>query len=110
MTTRMSDVFLSFTRTGHPELATRVAAVLNRAGIPTFVDTSVQAGEGISPRLIAELRGSRIMVIIYSATYPTRDACQYELVQACLAGAAEGDLGRRILVINPEEDEGHIVP
>lgn len=106
----MPDVFLSFTRTGHPELAMRVADVLDRAGIPTFVDTSVRAGEGISPRLIAELRGSRIMVIIYSATYPARDACQYELVQACLTGAAEGDLGRRILVINPEEGEEHIVP
>jgi tetratricopeptide (TPR) repeat protein len=106
----MADVFLSFTRTGHPELAMRVAAVLDRAGISTFADTSVRAGEGISPRLIAELRGSRIMVIIYSATYPARDACQYELLQACLAGVAEGDLGRRILVINPEEGKGHIVP
>jgi tetratricopeptide (TPR) repeat protein len=110
MTTRTFDVFLSFTRTGHPELARRVAEVLNVAGISTFVDTSVEAGENISERLIAELRGSRLMVIVYSATYPTRDACQYELMQACLAGVAEGDLCRRILVINPEDGKGHIVP
>ena len=104
----MADVFLSFTRTGHPELAKDVADTLNRAGIPPFIDLDVGAGEGISPRLIAELRANRIMVIIYSATYQTRDACQHELVQAGLAGAAEGGLGRRIVVINPEEGEGHI--
>lgn len=104
------DVFLSFTRKGHPELALRVREVLEGAGIPVFVDTGVPTGESISRHLADELFGSRLLVVVYSAAFPGRHACQWELIQAYLAGAAEGDPTGRILVINPEPGNGHIVP
>jgi len=104
------DVFLSFTRKGHPDLAARVHAVLEKAGIGTFIDESVPIGDGISGHLVEALRDSRLMVVVYSASYVDRRACQWELIKAYLVGAAEGDPTGRILVINPEPANDHIVP
>jgi tetratricopeptide (TPR) repeat protein len=106
----MPDVFVSFTRTGgHPELAVRVRDLLRRDGVDAFLDDTVQPGDGITKRLVEALRGSRLMVVVYSAAYNDRWACQWELIQAYLAGAAEGDPNSRLLVVNPEPGFGHIV-
>jgi hypothetical protein len=104
------DVFLSFTRRDPADLAARVAEVLRGAGIATFVDETVPVGEGISDHIVEALAGSRLMVVVYSAAYPRRRACQWELIQTYLAGAAEGDPTGRLLVINPEPTDDHIVP
>ena len=106
----MPDVFISFTRTGgHPELAMRVRDLLRREGIDAFLDDTVLPGDSITLRLVEALRGSRLMVVVYSAAYNDRWACQWELIQAYLVGAAEGDPSRRLLVVNPERGFGHIV-
>ena len=106
----MHDVFLSYTRKGHPELAQQVRRVLEGAGISVFIDTGVDIGDDISQHLAEALFGSRLMVVVYSAALPGRRACQWELIQAYLAGAAEGDPAGRILVLNPEAGNDHIVP
>src|SRR5712691_5111577 len=106
----MHDVFLSFTRTGHPELAGSVRESLKDAGFSVFMDVDVPAGEGISAQISKALSDSRIMLAIYSASYNERWACQWELMRAYLAGAAEGSAARRILVVNPEEGDDHILP
>jgi tetratricopeptide (TPR) repeat protein len=102
------DVFLSFTRTGHPELARAMREQLSRAGIPVYTDEHVPPGESISDEITKALSKSRILVVLYSASYNEQWACQWELLQAYLAGAAEGDPGRRILVVNPEPGCEHI--
>lgn len=109
-TASVHDVFLSFTRRGPADLAARVVKVLEDAGIATFVDKTVPVGEGISDHIVEALAGSRLMVVIYSAAYPRRRACQWELIRTYLAGAAEGDATGRLLVINPELTDDHIVP
>jgi hypothetical protein len=106
----MFDVFLSFTRTGHPELARRAHDLLTRAGYTVFVDRQVPVGDSISDEIVAAIRASRLMVVIYSASYSHRWACQWELVQAYLTGATEGDPSRRLLIVNPEQGHRHIVP
>lgn len=104
----MYDVFLSFTRSGHPDLARSIQSRLVNAGISVFMDEIVPAGESISDTIIAGLGASRIMLVVYSASYNQRWACQWELIHAYLAGAAEGAPGRRIVVVNPEQGDGHI--
>jgi tetratricopeptide (TPR) repeat protein len=106
----MHDVFVSFTRTGHPELACAVRESLEKADFSVFMDVDVPAGEGISAQISEALNDSRIMLAVYSASYNERWACQWELMRAYLAGAAEGSAARRILVVNPEADDGHILP
>ena len=106
----MPDVFVSFTRTGHPKLAREVKVVLEKRGISVFMDEHVPPGEGISSKIIAALNESRIMVVVYSASYNRRWACQWELIRAYLTGAAEGSGAKRILVINPEAGDMHIFP
>jgi hypothetical protein len=106
----MYDVFVSFTRTGHPGLAKDVKAALKKRGLSVFKDEDVPAGEGISSEIIAALNESRIMVVVYSESYNRRWACQWELIRAYLTGAAEGSGARRILVINPEAGDKHIFP
>jgi hypothetical protein len=50
------------------------------------------------------------LLALYSTTYPTRRACQWELTAAFLAAQQEGDPRRRVLVVNPESGAGHIHP
>jgi hypothetical protein len=104
------DVFLSFTRQGHHAVALQVYDVLRAAKIDVYLDEQLEPGESISDELIVKLGESRIMVVIYSAAYNHRWACQWELVHAYLAGAAEGDASRRLLIINPERHERHLLP
>jgi len=103
------DVFVSFTRTGHPELAEKIEDLLTPE-MSVFLDKSVPVGDAISDRIPQALADSRLMVVVYSASYVTRWACQWELIQAVLAGAAEGDPAGRVLVVNPEPGGRHIVP
>lgn len=57
------------------------------------------------------LARSKVLLSYYSATYPSRLACQWELTAALIATQhrAEDPL-QRILVVNPEPGSGHIHP
>jgi hypothetical protein len=104
----MYDVFLSSTRKGHPNVAEKVREDL-AAGFTVYCDTANDPGDSVSDEIVAALRVSRLVVVVYSAAYNRRWACQWEFIQAYLAGAAEGDATRRLLIVNPERDDEHIV-
>jgi hypothetical protein len=104
------DVFVSFTRTGHPDEARIIWKSLKEHRISAFIDEDVPVGQGISPGIITALEESRIMVVVYSASYNARWACQWELIYAYLTGIAEGSAAGRILIVNPEPGEEHILP
>ncbi|MFC8428078.1 tetratricopeptide repeat protein [Streptomyces sp. NPDC057253] len=103
------DVFLSFG--GHDRaIAERIAQELRNRGLSVFVDEDIQVGHGVSVALQRALAASRLLLLYYSAGYPSRYACQFELTAALLAGQREGDPVGRIVVINPEPGEDHLFP
>jgi tetratricopeptide (TPR) repeat protein len=104
------DAFLSFTRKGHPDLARRVDRALGQAGMRVFFDERISEGDSISEEIIDALAQSKVLIVIYSRQYLHRNACQEELRRVFIAAEAEGDLSRRIVVVNPEEGNDHIAP
>src|SRR6185295_11883024 len=46
----------------------------------------------------------------YSPAYPQSRACQWELTAAFVAAQREGDVRRRVLLVNPAENNIHIYP
>ena len=70
----------------------------------------VEDFESITARLSWGLARSRTLVALYSQSYPTRRACQFELSAAFLAAQRAGDPRTRVLVVNLEEGIEHIEP
>ena len=93
------DVFLSFTRKGHPDLAQRIRLALGKAGLRVFVDDKISEGTSISEEIIGALAQSKVLVVVYSEQYLRRNACQEELRRVFVAAQEEGDPGRRIIVV-----------
>jgi tetratricopeptide (TPR) repeat protein len=106
------EVFLSY----HHEdaaVAKPLYEALGKLGLKVFFDeVGLASHESITRRLDYELAHSKILVAVYSKTYPTRWACQFELTAAFLAAQRAGDPRDRVLVVNPDEGEevGHIEP
>ncbi|RKT54075.1 tetratricopeptide repeat protein [Saccharothrix australiensis] len=109
MTSERPDVFLSYTWSD-PDLVDRVEDALAAAGVSVFRDVANPPFDAISENLARKLDASRLFLAVYSARYPTRYACQWELTRAFLAARRHGDPRERVLVVNPERDESHIVP
>lgn len=106
----MWDVFLSYSRSD-VERVRPLARALRGGGLRVFTDeTGVASFAGISDTIRRELARSRALLAYYSAGYPEREACQWELTTAYLAGLGEGDPRRRVMVVNPERGTGHIHP
>lgn len=103
------DVFISYDR-DDDGVVSRIAEALTAAGLQVFRDTTLRPFTPISPDVLNALLGTRVVLVYYSASYPTRMACQQELATAYLAAQAEGDPAERILVINPEDSFAHIEP
>lgn len=104
------DVFLSYSRSdAGPALL--IARALRAAGLRVFWDEAgVAPFQPISQTILRELGRSRVMLAYYSRQYPSRPACQHELTTAFLSGQAEGNVCRRVLVVNPEQRTDHIHP
>ncbi|MCC3768457.1 toll/interleukin-1 receptor domain-containing protein [Streptomyces sp. UNOC14_S4] len=104
------DVFLSYSRGD----ARRIAPLRDRllaSGLRVFVDEVTVVGfAGISDSIRDGLARSKALLAWYSAGYPERLACQWELTAAYLAGLGEGDPRRRVMVVNPERSADHIHP
>ncbi|TCO64982.1 tetratricopeptide repeat protein [Actinocrispum wychmicini] len=104
------DVFLSLGGNDRDQ-GRHLAARLREHGLRVFVDEDdIGYFGGITGQIEQALRSSKTFVAYYSRTYPERPSCQLELTAAFLAGQAEGDPTRRILVINPEPDDDHLFP
>jgi hypothetical protein len=113
------DVFFSYHRgdpvdaetQGKLSLAEALRDALKAQGLRVFFDEpEIEDFESITARLTNALARSRSLLALYSRTYPTRRACQFELTAAFLAAQREGDPRRRILVVNPEAGVEHIEP
>ncbi|WP_371597752.1 tetratricopeptide repeat protein [Streptomyces sp. NBC_00564] len=106
----MDEVFFSYPRADRAAVLPLVGA-LRDAGVSVFLDESgIDEFEGITDEIRSALAGARLFVAYCSATYPTRPACQWELLTAFRAAVALGRASERILVINPESVVDHIQP
>jgi hypothetical protein len=103
------DVFLSFAGPERDAIR-RIRDALEQRGLSVWLDESLPPASSITAGIEEHLNASRIMLVLYSAAYPLRPACQFELAAAFLAGQHEGDPLQRIMVINPEPSERHIQP
>ncbi|MGW5635989.1 TIR domain-containing protein [Streptomyces sp. NPDC003832] len=106
---KVHDVFLSFG--GHDRAkAERITEALRERGLTVFLDENIRTGQGVTETIERALASSRTLLVYYSAGYPSRYACQFELTAALLAGQREEDPAGRIIVINPEPSEEHLFP
>ncbi|WP_344568773.1 toll/interleukin-1 receptor domain-containing protein [Streptomyces axinellae] len=106
----MWDVFFSYSR-GDAERVRPSLEVLRGAGLKVFTDETGVAGfSGISRTIRTELARSYALLAFYSREYPEREACQWELTAAYLAGLAEGDPRARVMVVNPERGAATSTP
>src|SRR2546423_1056738 len=102
-------VFLSFAGPDR-EAARRLRGALQRRGLRVWLDEALPVAGGITAGIEKQLNESKVMLVLYSAAYPLRSACQFELTEAYLAGERDGDPLRRVMVINPEAYEHHLQP
>lgn len=99
------DVFLSYAHRDRARVDELYAALKER-GLRVFRDENdIEHFEGITARVRDTLARSRVLLAFFSAIYPTRPACESELMAAFLAAQSQGDPRERVLVVNPERDE-----
>ncbi|WP_018685090.1 tetratricopeptide repeat protein [Actinokineospora enzanensis] len=91
------QVFLSHTWVDEAAVDV-VEQALTARGIPVIRD------KRIHPGVPGALDSAALVVAFYSRRYPVQSVCQWELTRALLAGAD------RVLIVNPEPDNRHIVP
>ncbi|QQP93747.1 tetratricopeptide repeat protein (plasmid) [Skermanella sp. TT6] len=108
------DIFFSYAHADR-DAALPVIKALKARNLRVFHDeTEITDGESIRRRIMEGLGRARMLVAWYSATYPTRRACQWELTSAIIAAQHEFPDGRtverRILALNPEAGAGHLQP
>jgi hypothetical protein len=104
------DVFLSHAW-ADGDRPQQIANALTAAGLRVWFDaTEINDFASITRAVTEGLAKSKALLAYYSATYPLRRACQWELTAAFLAAQTEGDPRRRVLVINPENGADHIHP
>ncbi|MFJ6677393.1 TIR domain-containing protein [Actinosynnema sp. NPDC091369] len=105
------DVFLSFS--GEDRSTVReLKDALTAAGLKAFLDEDdIRFSHNISDDVQEALRRSKTMLIYYSASYPTRSACQFELHHTYLSALRTGEVAKRLLVVNPEDPATeHLLP
>jgi tetratricopeptide (TPR) repeat protein len=104
------DVFLSCARQDRAAVLPVVAA-LRAEGLQVFVDDEqAEEFEGVTQTTVAALARSKVLLAHYSARYPTRPACQWELTTAYLTAERDGDPSHRVLCVNPEAGTDHLAP
>ena len=104
------DIFCSYAHVDREAVA-RLVAALERLGLTVYRDVrEIVDFESISRSVERGLGRSKVLLAYYSASFPTRRACQWELTAPFLAAQREGDPRGRVLVVNPEQGAGHIEP
>lgn len=102
------DVFFSYAWK-NKTAADAVVQALRDVGLRVWVDESeLRKFDNITEGLLGGLSQSKVLVSYFSATYPTRRICQWELTGAYIAGQVLGTPGDRVVVLNPEGSRGHI--
>jgi hypothetical protein len=104
------DVFCSYAHVD-AEAVGRLVDALRACGLAVYLDRAeIVDFEGITGSIERGLAHSKALLAYYSATYPSRRPCQWELTAAFIAGQRAGDPRRRVLVVNPESSADHIEP
>jgi hypothetical protein len=104
------DVFVSCTWVDRKGVEPLAQALRDR-GLRIFIDDpEIDDFARITTSIAQGLAQSKTLLAYYSATYPNRRACQWELTAAYLAAQREGDPAQRILVVNPEPTAEHLHP
>jgi hypothetical protein len=105
------DVFLSFSGEDRHRID-ELAGALKQNGLRPFVDDrEIRFAHSITGDIEQALRASKTMLVYYSASFPLRTACQFELRHAYLSALRADEVQQRILVINPADPEtGHLMP
>ena len=86
MDDRFYDVFLSYHH-ADSVVARMLVDCLRAEGLGIFLDErEIDDFASIQGRLTEALARSKALLAVYSATYPTRRSCQFELTAAFLAG------------------------
>jgi hypothetical protein len=86
-----------------------MAQALQRAGLHVWIDEArIEDFESIQGNIENGLAKSKALLAYYSVRYPESRACQWELSAAFLAAQQEGDVRRRVLLVNPEDSNTHI--
>ncbi len=100
------DVFISYARLDARAVAP-IQKALESRGLRVWRDEDeIETFEAITQGVRDGVARSRVLLAHYSARYPTRRACQWELTAAFLAAQRQGDPRDRILVVNPETAGG----
>lgn len=106
----MLDVFISYRHADGPPVQELVSAC-KRIGLHVWFDEQrVETFASIQSAIEAGLSQAKALLVWYSVAYPQSRACQWELTAAFVAAQREGDIQRRILIVNPAENNRHIHP
>ena len=104
------DLFVSYRRKDAEQVLPLVEA-LRHGGVAVWLDQSENSEfASITDKIRQGLAESKALLAWYSQEYPQSRPCQMELTAALLAAQREGDVGRRVLVINPTPRAAHIEP
>ncbi|OLR93018.1 TIR domain-containing protein [Actinokineospora bangkokensis] len=103
------QVFLSSTRSDADGVEHLVRA-LDHRGVTAFHEDDADARALVTERTLRALDGCALLVAVYSRHYPGGHARQWELTRAVLAAARLGEVRDRVLLVNPEPDDEHVVP
>ena len=105
------DVFLSYSGDDRPRVR-ELRDALEKAGVRAFLDErDIRFAHSITDDIQTALRSSNTMLAYYSASFPGRSACQFELHHAYLSAVRTGEVEKRILVVNPENPRtDHLMP
>ena len=105
------DVFVSWTRADADDGPRRLADAFQAIdGLGVWFDEEQIEPSRRSPTgSRAGLGEAKMLVAWYSAAYPARRACREELTLALLAAERVGEGPKRVLVVNPEPELGHVL-
>lgn len=104
------DLFISYRHADADRVLPLVEA-LRAAGLAIWIDErEIEDFAGITRSIVEGLANAKALLAWYSAIYPQSRACQWELTAAFLAAQRTGEVRRRLLLVNPEGDNGHIHP
>lgn len=105
----MSSIFISYRRKDLDQLQP-LLGTLEEEGVDYWLDQrDVEPFADFSDAVVAALSGAGAILAWYSRDYPQSRACQWEFTAAFLAAQQEADPFRRVLVINPETSDDHLL-
>ena len=106
----MFDVFISYRHADADDVQALVSAC-KRTGLEVWFDEQrIETFASIQSAIEIGLAQAKALLVWYSPAYPQSRACQWELTAALVAAQREGDVRRRILIVNPADNNIHIHP